>query len=74
MMGGRVVYLALGGGFAIHGLNGYWAVQILAKLRSKWRDATGMGGHAAEGHYYTGWTNAARRGKTASTAGKRKFT
>ena len=44
-------------------LNFYWAAQILLKLSSKWRDADGVGDDAAEGHYYTGWTDAARRGQ-----------
>jgi hypothetical protein len=52
MLGGRVVYLAVLGGVGLHSLNGYWGWLIILKLRSKWRDADGVGRLQAEGHYH----------------------
>ena len=52
MHGGRVLHLAAGGGIVIHGLNGYWGWQIVRKLRTRWREADGIGKHSAEGHYH----------------------
>jgi hypothetical protein len=52
MLGGRVLYLAVFGGAVLHGLNAFWAWQIVIKLRSRWRGADGIGTDAAEGHYH----------------------
>ena len=51
MLNGRVVHLALLGGIALHGLNAFWGYQIVNKVRSKWRDADGLGRLKSEGHY-----------------------
>ena len=42
------------GGVLLHGLNAYWAVQIVARARARvWRDADGVGrSGGAEGHYH----------------------
>ena len=53
MLNGRVINFAIGGGVILHGLNAYWAVQIVARVRSRWRDADGLGrSGGAEGHYH----------------------
>ena len=54
MLSGHVVLLAIIGGVLLHGLNAYWAVQIVARARARvWRDADGVGrSGGAEGHYH----------------------
>ena len=52
MLGAKVLHLALVGGLVLHCLNGYWGWQIVRKLRSRWREADGIGKHRAEGHYH----------------------
>lgn len=52
MLGGRVLYVAAAGGGLLTALNVYWGWQIVLKMRSKWRDADGIGSDAAEGHYH----------------------
>ena len=54
MLGGSVVPLAILGGVLLHGLNAYWGVQIVLRVRARvWRDADGVGrSGGAEGHYH----------------------